>query len=308
MIFKKQVPKDRLVHHVEKENIDCNKNNMDEMYEALCDRKKQLVENIFNEYKYAGKTSMNIFEIVGFPKHLNNKKNFLLQLQKKLGIQKNILNVQLKPNISDVPQINLIENTQNGYRIQWVQGHMVESSNGYETISRMDARYVTTIISFGTPLFIEIRAGYKPSSTYIKLISQLISEDDNIVELTKLPLTKLTELEAKEVADKLKAGLREGEHLGSNGIGRYAISADKETNDLRELDEYKNNYMRKQYLSQTLNVRYEEKDSGYVTNVKFQIKMNGGFEFKTKVSEKIIRRIFDVFAEVRYKKDIASGE
>jgi len=38
-----------------------------------------------------------------------------------------------------------------------------------------------------------------------------------------LPLTKLSESEAEEVARILEAGLLEGEHLGSNGIGKYAV-------------------------------------------------------------------------------------
>lgn len=309
LLFEKKVPRDRLLHHVKRENLECNKNKMSEMYEALLSKNKSLVESIYEEYKFSGITSLNIFEIVGFPEKLNNKKNFLIHLKKKLGKVNNILDKQLNPQISETPQIHFIKETEKGYLIQWVYGEVVENTDGYNIISRIDSRYVTTKVDFGSPVFIEIRAGYKPAVKYIKLYSELLSDNEHPVELTRLPLTKLSELEAEEVARILKAGLLEGEHLGSNGIGKYAISADRDTKDLRELDEYKKSYMGKQYLSQTLNIEYEETDTGYATEVKFRINMNGGFEFKTKVSERIIKRIFDVFAEVRYKpSDIASGE
>ncbi|RHW38690.1 hypothetical protein D1B33_07400 [Lysinibacillus yapensis] len=307
-IFNKKVPKDRLVHHVKHENIQCNKNNMDEMYDALYKEKKHVLEDVFRQYKYAGATSLNIYEIVGFPQNLNNKKSFLAHIKEKLGLKTNILNKTLNPGISEVPQIYLIEENEKGFLIQWVYGVEVINSNGYEIISRIDARYVTTIVSFGNPVFIEVRAGYKNAVKYIKLFQELLSENEHPVELIRLPLTKLSESEAEDVAKILKAGLLEGEHLGSNGIGKYAVSASPDTKDLRELEEYKNSFMGKQYLSQTLNVHYEEIDTGYSTEVKFRINMNGGFEFKTKVSERIIKRIFDVFAEVRYRKKIAAGE
>jgi hypothetical protein len=307
VLFKKVVPKDRLEHHIEKEKVASPRNNIDQMYNNLYKEKKTLTESIYDEYKYAGMTSLNIFEIIDFPQKLNNKKKFLDHVKKKLGINTKLLNVQLMPKITDVPQISYIEEIDNGFRIQWISGITVEATNGYGIISRVDTKLVTTIIRFGSPIFIEVRAGFKNSSTYLNLIKFLVSDDHNPVDFDKIPLTRVTEKEAEEIAKILKAGLLEGEHLGSNGIGRYAVSADKDTKDLRDLPEYKERYMGKQYLAQTLNVFYEEKESGYSTNVKFKINMNGGFEFKSKVSEKIIKRIFDVFAEVRYKKK-ASGE
>lgn len=307
-IFNKKVPRDRLVHHVKHENIQCNKTNMDEMYDALYKEKHQIVKDIYNDYKYAGATSLNIYEIVGFPQNLNNKKSFLTHIKRKLGINTNITNTSLNPRLTEEPQIYLIEEIENGYLIQWVYGVEVTNTNGYDIITRVDSRYVTTKVMFGSPVFIEVRAGYKQSVKYIKLFQDLLSENDQQVVLTRLPLTKLSESEAEEVARILEAGLLEGEHLGSNGIGKYAVSASPDTKDLRELDEYKESYMSKKFLSQTLNVHYEETDTGYSTEVKFRINMNGGFEFKTKVSERIIKRIFDVFAEVRYRNNIAVGE
>ncbi|WP_214812053.1 hypothetical protein [Exiguobacterium sp. s181] len=301
VLFKQVVPKDRLEHHINKEQIISPKNSIDAMYKDLITHRKSLVESIFQEYQFAGMISLNVFEIRNFPQEFNGKTKFLEQLKRKLKTS-NVLNTSMKPEIDKVPQIDLIQEIENGLRIQWISGVRVEVADGYGIITRIDTRRVTTIIRFGSPLFIEVRAGYKASTTYLKLIQGLVSDDVKPLEFEKVPLTKVTEKETEEIARILKAGLLEGEHLGSNGIGRYAVSADRDTKDLRDLEEYKQSYMTKQYLAQTLNVYYEEQDSGYSTNVKFKVNMNGGFQFKTKVSEKIIKRIFDVFAEVRYKQ------
>ncbi|WP_460270470.1 hypothetical protein [Bacillus sp. NEAU-Y102] len=305
--FKNVVAKDRLIHHVDAFGIQCNQRSMDDMYEKLSEANSPLVKAIYKEYEFAGKTSLNIFEILDFPSNLNSKKAFLSHVKKKLGINTNILNVHLKPTITEYPKVNYIEEFESGYRIQWVSGVYKESTNGYGIINRLDTKYITTIVRLGSPAFIEIRAGYTLARSYLKMFKSFLSETELPIEFQDIPLTKVTEVEATLIAEKLKAGLLEGEHLGSNGIGRYAVSADRDTSDLRKLPEYQSNFVGKQYLAQTLNVPYSDEESGYVTSIKFKINMNGGFEFKTKVNEKIIRRIFDVFAEVRYKK-MASGE
>ena len=111
-VFSKKVAKDRLVHHIKCENIECNKGNINQMYDALFKEKQHILENLYKEYKYAGATSLNIYEIVGFPQNLNNKKSFLTHIKRKLGINTNILNAPLNPKLSEVPQIYLIEETE----------------------------------------------------------------------------------------------------------------------------------------------------------------------------------------------------
>lgn len=307
--FKNRVPKDKLVFHIKKENVICNKTSMFEMFDAMHKEKPQVLKDIYEDYRFSGITCMNVFEIVGFPQTLNNKKSFLAHIQKKLGIPTSILNVTLAPPISEKPQINLIQETESGFIIQWVYGVEVENLDGYNNIiSRIEHRYVVTKVMLGSPIFIEVRTGYKISRKYLTLFAELLSHNEHPIELIDLSLTRLSEAEAVDVAERLNAGLLEGEHLGNNGIGRYAISADRDTKDLRKLDEYNQRYRGLKCLSQTLNFSYEEKETGYKTNVKFIINMNGGFEFKTKVSEQIMKRVFDVFVEVRYKPNMAIGE
>ncbi|AJI23062.1 hypothetical protein H8R29_11440 [Priestia megaterium] len=306
--FQKVVARDRVIHEVEKLDVECKKNDsMDTIFKILMEENSKVAEEIFEEYKLAGKTSLNVFEVTDYPQHLNSKKSLTAHIQKKLGIQTKVLDVKLNPQLTPEPQIYHVEEIEEGLRIIWVSGEEKTYENYYEYTTIVRPKYVVSIIRLGSPVFIEVRAGYTDSLAYFNLFKILLSSDNRPLDINHLPLTKVTEKEAEEIAEKLKAGLLEGEHLGSNGIGKYSISADRDTKDLRQVDEYTQNYSGKKYLAQTLNVYYEDMDSGYKTYVKFRLSMNGGFQFKTKVSEKIIKRIFDVFTEVRYKQQ-ASGE
>ncbi|OES45214.1 hypothetical protein [Domibacillus iocasae] len=305
--FKKVVPKDRLEHHINKEKIEAPKNSIEEMYFAFVDKKQKLAEAVFREYEFGGQTSLNIFEIIDFPKSLNNKASLIKHLKSKLNIQTKIVGVPLKPPILKEPQIHYIEELDNALLIQWVSGSLKKEWNGYAMAERLDPRYVTTIVRFGSPNFIEVRAGFNTTIQYLKLFRVLLSKEEQPVEMEWIPLTKLTEPEAEKIAEILKAGLLDAEHLGSGGIGKYAVSVGPDDHDLRQVDEYKKQFSGKKYLAQVLLVDYKDIDNGYETKVKFRINMRGGFEFKSKVSEKIIKRIMDVFVEVRYNQK-ASGE
>lgn len=305
--FKKVVPKDRIQHHITKENIPVSNNSYDGMYDALVEHKAKLAEEIYREYEFGGKTSLNIFEIIDFPKNLNRKKSLVNHIKGKLGINTKIVDVPLKPPISKEPQIHLIKELDNALLIQWVSGVIKEEWDGYSVIQRLDPKYVTTIVRFGSPNFIEVRAGFNTTLQYLKIFKQLLSNDENPSDIEWVPLTKLTETEAEKVAEILGAGLLDAEHLGSGGIGKYAVTVGPDDDDLRKVDEYNKQFSGKKYLSQVLRVNYKDVATGYETKVKFRINMNGGFEFKSKVSEKIIKRIMDVFVEVRYTKK-ASGE
>lgn len=310
LTFLKVVPKDRLAFHVEKEGMEP-KGTQQELYENLIHKNNQVAEDVYSEYEFAGKTSLNLFEIKDFPQTLNNKKKYMEHVKSKLGINTRIDGVILRPTLSTNPKVHLIKETSDGYMIQWVEGQVKKHlGSDYTVKTEMEPKFTTTFIHFGSPIFIEVRAGYKMAISHLKMLQLFLSNKEaEPLEFTWIPVTKVSEIEAAEIGSILDAGLVEGEHLGSNGIGRYVVSADRNTEDLRNLKEYQDNYSHKKYLAQTLNVKYEDPDLGYKTTIKFRISMYGGFEFKTKVSEKIIKRIFDVFLEVRYKKsEKASGE
>jgi len=307
--FKRVVPKDRITHHIERENIECVKDT-DAMLEALIKERKMLAGQVYSEYKYAGRTSVNIFEATNFPQEFNSRDSFLLHLKNRLGIDTQIVGVEFRPEIQETPQVNLIEMLDDGsLLIQWISGHNRPELDGYGIVERLVPKLETMIIRFGNPVFVELRSSYNQRRTYLTLFASFLAknEESAVPIIEWLPITKVTEAEAEQIANKLNAGLLESEHLGDGCIGKLALSAAPGIDNLKEQKQYNDMVNGKPYLAQVFHVDYSESDSGYTTKVKFRVNHKGGFEFKSKVSERIIKRILDVFVEVRYHKK-ASGE
>ncbi|AET59600.1 hypothetical protein HPL003_14245 [Paenibacillus terrae HPL-003] len=119
---------------------------------------------------------------------------------------------------------------------------------------------------------------------------------------------RVTEAEAEKIASRLRAGLTESEIIGDGCIGKFSVCAAPDIVDLKQQKQYLEMVEGRPYLAQVFHVDYDELDTGYSTKVKFRIHHKGGFEFKSKVSERIIRRILDVFIEVRYGLDSRSED
>lgn len=305
--FIRVVARDRLIHQIDFEKIECSKSSIDVMYDELYEKKKSIAESVYSEYRYAGITSVNIFEAIEFPQELNNKQAFLAHTRKKLNIMPlKITGIEFRPTILEIPQINYIEDFGNGLLIQWVSGKNKPEWDGYEVVDRIVPKFEIMIIRFGSPLFVELRSGFGVCKQYLGLLQQLVSKDDENVLIEWLPLTHVSELEAEQIANKLSAGLLESEHVGEGCIGKFTLSAAPGIDDLKSEKQFTDMVAGRQYLAQVFHVDYSEVESGYSTKVKFRINMKGGFEFKSKVSERIISRILDVFVEVRYMKK-ASG-
>ncbi|MEW9702841.1 hypothetical protein [Paenibacillus sp. SI8] len=307
--FKRVVPKDRLVHVVESEKIECSKE-MDAMFESLVEQRLAVASSVFDEYKYAGSTAVNIFEAINFPSQLNNMASFITQLKSYLRIDTQIVGIEFRPQIQETPQINLIEEiSDNSLLIQWVSGRKRPELDGYGIVERLVPKLETMIIRFGSPVFVELRSSYNQRNTYLGLLASLLSQDEHSTGLNIewVPITKVTEDEAEQIAAKLKAGLLESEHLGEGCIGKYGFTAAPGIENLKDQKQFQDFITGKPYLAQVFHVDYVEAETGYTTKVKFKINHKGGFEFKSKVSERIIKRILDVFVEVRYHK-VASGE
>lgn len=307
--LKNHVSKDRLIHHVEKEKLDAPKNKMLEMIKKIGEEKPALLEDLYSEYEHAGKISINVFELIDYPEVLKNKQSFLSHIKNKLSIETKIVGVNFNWDLSPDPQIRNIKEIKDGFIIEWVEGIEKDTDpvGSYEPEITLQPKFTTMTIHIASPLFIEIRAGYNPSRKFLKVLKKLLSNNEQAVEFKDIPLTKVSESEAKQIATILDAGLLDAEHLGNGGIGRYSVSAAPEIRCLRDVKEYNDNFSGKQYLTQTLRIDYKDTVTGYTTVVKFKLNMNGGFEFKSRVSEKIINSIFDVFYKVRYT-DKASGE
>lgn len=307
--FIKKVPNDRLKYIIDNEKIECSKTSIEVMFDGLLEKKPATVEDIYSQYKYAGITAVNIFECTDFPDELREKSSLLVHLKRKLGLNSVVLGKEIKPEITTEPQVNLIEDLGEVVLIQWVSGEKKLIWDGYEEIERISPIFEYMLIRLSQPVFIELRSGYSKHKKYMDALKRLLAKnEDETVKLTWLPVTKVTEAEAEKISSILNAGLVESEVIGEGCIGKLMVSAAPEINDLKQQKQYTDMVAGRPYLSQVFHVDYEEQDTGYSTKVKFRINHKGGFDFKSKVSERIIRRILDVFVEVRYGQALANEE
>ncbi|OMF32305.1 hypothetical protein [Paenibacillus peoriae] len=307
--FKKKVPSDRVKYVIDKEEIDCKKTSIDVMFKGLEEKQPQTLEDIYAQYQYAGKTAVNIFECVEFPSTLNTKENFLVHLKAKLNKETGMFSRDFRPEITTVPRINRVEDLGDAVLLQWVSGESKEVRDGYNIVQRISPTFEYMMIRFGNPVFIELRCGYSTHRKYKDAFKDLLSSDAaDAPPIVWMPVTKVTEAEAEKISEKLNAGLVESEVVGEGCIGRLSVLAAPGIEDLKQQEQYKDMVAGRQYLAQVFHIDYTETDTGYSTKVKFRINLKGGFEFKSKVSERIIRRILDVFVEVRYGLEEDSEE
>ncbi|SMG56467.1 hypothetical protein [Paenibacillus aquistagni] len=299
--FERVVKRDRIVHAIDTEKVKCDKTSIQTMYKDLNEKKPDVLKRLYSEYKYAGKTAVNIFEAPDFPFELNNKDAFLKHIKGKLGINSRVTGIEFRPVLSLMPKINFVDDLGDAILIQWVSGEPKVGWSGYEVVEQIKPSFEIMLIRFGSPVFVEVRSGYTNSRKFLNHFEQLISTDERgIISINWLPVTQVTEKEAEKIASILNAGLLESEVIGEGCIGRLSLSAAPGIEDLNEQQQYRDMVSGRAYLSQVFHVNYQELDTGYSTKVKFRINHKGGFEFKNKVSERIIRRILDVFVEVRY--------
>lgn len=307
--FINSVPSDRLKHTIDTEKIECAKSSIELMFDGLQTKKPEIVNDIYSQYRYAGKTAVNIFEAIDFPESFNSKEALLIQLKRKLKLGSIVSGKELRPKLEVTPQINLIEDLGEAVLLQWVSGEKKTIYEGYDPVDRIFPSFEYMLIRFGNPVFIELRSSFSTHRRFLDAFEKLLEDSEgNGPKLNWLPVTKVTEAEAEEISRRLEAGLLESEVIGEGCIGKLSVCAAPGIDDLKKQKQYNEMVAGRQYLAQVFHVNYQETDTGYSTKVKFRINHNGGFEFKSKVSERIIRRILDVFVEVRYGLNNDSGD
>jgi hypothetical protein len=287
---------------------------MEDLYSLLKEKDTKLLSELENQYGFAGKTSLNIFEGAGFPEDAKKNDNFKRDLKEFInlttpGVLKSNelpLDKNLHPPLGVQPVINLVKEREDGYLIQFVHGIPSQVVDGWSVRPIVRPHLETVIVRLTDPVFVEVRSGFRQCNQYLSLIQNIVGCKPGEIEW--IPLTKLTENEAERIAELLDAGLVEAEHLGTGIYGKKTVSAAEGVN-LRDEEEYKEDFEGLSYLSQTMNVKYTD-HNGYTGNISFKVQMNGGFQFLSKVNESIITTVIDAFVQVRYldKQSEANNE
>lgn len=304
--FEKTVPKALLDFYVEKLELESDRRSLVSMYHSLNDYNPDIINKLYSEYCYAGKTAVNIFEEITLPTNFLTKEKMVEILKKELG-RTDVFKKEFRPPLTEEPQINWVEDRGDTILIQFVsKGKNRRIRNGYEIIDVSSIDFEFAIVHFYGPTIIELRCAYNQHAKYLACFENFFIREIEGEETRKfewLPITRVSNAEAEEIAGILSAGLVEADHKVDGIYDRHIVTASPEIDDLREQEEYIQQFKNKMLLSQVLKINYEDRtDYGsYKTEIKFKINLHTGFQFLSKVSESAINYVMQVFLDVRYK-------
>jgi len=311
--FEKSVPRKLVEFYLNNMEIEADKRSIVSMYTSLNEQSPEIVNLLFSEYCYAGRTAVNIFEEITLPSGFLSKSKLITVLRKELGRQ-NIFNAEFRPPLTEEPQINWVEDRGETILIQFVsKGRNRRIRNGYEIIDVASINFEFAIVHFVGPTIIELRCAYNQHTKYLARFEELFQrefESEKNKTFEWIPITKVTNAEAEKIAGILSAGLVEADHKDDGIYDRHLVTASPQVRDLREQQEYIQQFKNKMLLSQVLVIDYEEKTAygSYKTEIKFKINLNTGFQFLSKVSEAVIDYVMGVFLDVRYTPEDSKSE
>ncbi|SEI74639.1 hypothetical protein [Paenibacillus polymyxa] len=306
--FERVVPKPLLEFYLDKLDVEADRRGFATMYEGLNSCNSKITKAIYENYKYAGRTAVNIFEEITLPSNYLTRERVIKYIKKEVGAE-NIFNKEFRPPLSDHPQINYVEERNNSLLIQYVlKGRERRVRNGYEVVTISSVEFEYAIIHFNGPNFVELRCAYNAHSKFLGCIEGYIRDNDEIYKTHKFewsPVTKTTNAEAEKIATILSAGLIEADHKDDGIYDRHLVTASPRVKDLRQENEYIEQFKNKMLLSQNLIINYTEKTpyGDYNREIKFKINLNSGFQFLSKVSEPVIDYVMKVFIDTRYSSD-----
>lgn len=302
--FERAVPKPLIDFYLEKLDVEADRRSIESMYNALNDNNPVLVNDLYQNYSYAGKTAVNIFEEVTLPKGFLSKERMIRVLQRELG-RTDIFGKEFRPPLSEEPQINYVEDRDDSIIIQFVvKGKNRRIRNGYDIIEVASIQFEFAIVRFMGPTIIELRCAYNQHAKFLACFENYFKNDlgEPNKEFEWLPITKVSNEEAEKIAKILSAGLVEADHKDDGIYDRHIVTANPMIRNLREQEEYVKQFKNKMLLSQSLLISYQEVTpyGNYTCDIKFKINLNTGFQFLSKVSESVIDYVMGVFIDVRY--------
>jgi hypothetical protein len=304
--FEKVVPKPLLDFYVEKMELEADRRSIESIFNSLNEKNSTMVNSLYDNYKYAGRTAVNIFEEVTLPSEFLTKEKFEKILIKELGTSK-IYNKEFRPPLSEEPQINFVEDRGDSVLVEFVaKGKNRRLRNGYDIIEVASIQFEHAVVHFVGPTIIELRCPYSLHSKFLSCFENYfrneLNESNRIFEW--VPITRVSNSEAEKIAKILSAGLVEADHKDDGIFDRHLVTANPDIRDLRTEDEYVQQFKNKMLLSQSLLIDYEDITpyGTYKTTIKFKINLHTGFQFLSKVSESVIDYVMDVFMDVRYNE------
>jgi hypothetical protein len=298
-----EVPSGVLKQVLKNEKIDAKLTSLEEMAEALYDKKPQKAIELANQFQFAGSTAVNLNIIMsGIGPEWYNKNYFKKHLEKKFG--ENLFTSGIRPTLDRKPK--LIQAYELGEKIVLAFSFLGPSKRyleNFQIVSRRPQIVEYVVIHF-SPFAIEVRASHDQNQVFIEAVLDIMDIKDEVVWDKA---TKLTDEQANMLAKELGAKLRAAKHKMTEGV--YAtkeVTAHTQIDDLQNTEQYIKEFSNQPMKRKTLVFEYTY-SFGYNDSISYVITDEGLF-IRSKVGEEVISYILEKILKIRYPKELGTEE
>jgi len=301
-----EVPSGALKQIISERELDARKNSIDEMAEEISDKVPELGRALADQFQFAGATAVNIHVMMsGIPAEWHNKDYFRDHLIQKYG--DTIFKRGIRPQLNEKPQLIRAYELGNKMVLAFsLLGTPRRFLEDFEIVVRSPQILEYVIIHF-SPFSFEIRASQSQNELFKQAVLGVMDIFNEEVYWDKI--TKLNDLQANELAQRLGARLRAAKHKMTEGV--YAtkeVTANTQVEDLEATEEYKKEFTGTPMKKKTLVFRFTysfgfEEDISYVIT-------DEGLWFRTKVGEEVIDHVLQEILRIKFpqiEEDINQG-
>lgn len=285
-ILSMEVPRSALKAVVSANNLKSGGNSVEDYANTILihNKTKPLGLLLAEQYKYAGRTAANWFiPIPSFGDDWGDTKKAKEFLKNKYG--EDLFNDGVKKPLTSEPQVFRAEQLADSLVMAFTyRGRERRVLENYRVVKRAPQLVDYVLIHFD-PLTIETRTKTDNIKKFLNAVLKVMDKDPDAIKWEKV--SKLTDAEALELANKLKAGLVGVKAKMTEGI--YAtkeVTANPNIKNLREEEEYNNEFSGKPLKKQTLTFSYRQR-FGLTENIHFVI-TEDGLNFLSPVTEDVI--------------------
>lgn len=300
-----EVPSGAIKKVLKDKKVNAKLNSLEEMANALTKNLPDDSKKLSDEYKFAGSTSVNLnIMMKGIPHEWHNRDYFIKHLNAKYSTD--IFNKGIKPNLDDTPKLIRAYKHQDKLVLAFsFFGPPRRVLEDFQIVVRKP-QFVEYVIVHFSPFSIEIRSSPDRNILFRDAVLDImdIKEKDNVVWDR---VTKLTDPQANELAQKLGAKLRAAKHKMTAGV--YAtkeVTANTQVDDLESTEEYKKEFNNQPMKKKTLIFDFTY-SFGYTETVSYVI-TDAGLWIRSKSGEEVISYILDQIIQIRYPSDIDNLE
>jgi|GEM_PF-2060912 len=283
---------------VSNKEIESKKNSAEVMARAIVREQEQIGRNLAQQFRFAGSTPVNLsIAMSGIDSKWCAKDFFKSKLIEKYG--SHIFDKGLRPNLDKTPQIiNAFEYDDKIVIALSYLGNPNRVWENFETVLKYPQLVEYVVIHFA-PFAIETRTKHERDDAFKDVILEFMNCNSKTVIWEKA--TKLTEKQAKELAQRLKARLRSAKHKMTEGpYATKEVTAHTRIEDLGSHEQYKEEFNDQPMKSQTLVFNYQY-SFGHKESVSYVITDNGLW-IRSNVGEEVISYILEQIKEIRYPK------